>query len=257
MFPCGMCILFTGQGLPTTKLVSMCHVRKMPKHVNMCFSLGTWVPKCSKVPHETPHSNAMLVPHQRDISVLGNVGVINVWAHVVPLKKENAQVPKLAILKKMHKCFCTPNVAPAILTLVHLRSWRPKWMCNPCLRVVVSHLFAIPILLCKSPRQQDKDGMMDQWRRRLFERDLQKGKIAEQKRSTCPSRKRRACSLPVHLDCFWFPMPNAMWLRKRECSKRDYHSTMVSSTFQCSIIIYFEDSILEIGNFKIFENILY
>ncbi len=47
---------------------------------------------------------------------------------------------------KMHKVFCTPNMAPLILTLVHLRSWRPKWMCNPCLKVVVSHLFAIPVL---------------------------------------------------------------------------------------------------------------
>jgi hypothetical protein len=124
----------------------------------------------------------MLVPHQRDIIVLGNVGVINVWAHVVPLKKAQC-VPKLAICKKMHKFVCTPNVAPAILTLVHLRSWRPEWMCNPCLKVVVvSHLFAIPVLLCKSLRQQDKGGMTDQWRRRLLERNLQKGKLGKQKR---------------------------------------------------------------------------
>jgi len=47
---------------------------------------------------------------------------------------------------------------------------------------IVSHLFAIPILVCKSPRQQDKGGMTDQWRRRLLESNLQKGKIAKQKR---------------------------------------------------------------------------
>jgi hypothetical protein len=218
LFRCGMCILFTGQGLPTVKLVSMCDVRKMPKHVNMCFYLGTWVPKCSKVPHETHHiqchvgatSTRHYCPWQRGrhkcVTTCGSFLKKTMCSKTCNLKN-NAQM-----------YFAPPNVAPAILTLVHIRGLEDtKWMCNPCLRVVVvSHLFAIPILVCKSRRQQDKGGMIDQWRRRLLERNLQKGKIAKQKKGVpvLGVREGRA-----HCPCTFivFLFPNAQCnLTKKE-----------------------------------------